>query len=262
MSEQPQQQPHKIIKACLFDMDGLLINSEEIYTQVTNEVLAEHGKGELPWEVKIELQGRPGPDASRYFLEWSKLPYTPDELFQETSRRQKKLWHKTEFMPGAAELLAHLAEHNIPIALATSSHRMNFTLKTNHLNKGGFELFGDHIVVGDDPRIPAGRGKPHPDIWLVALESLNAEHRAAAAAAGRTFTDIKPEECLVFEDGLPGVTAGKAAGATVIWVPDARALKVLNGREVDIIGDSGEILESLVHLDKAKYGLDKPRTTQ
>lgn len=165
-------------------------------------------------------------------------------------------------MPGAAELLAHLAEHNIPIALATSSHRMNFTLKTNHLNKGGFELFGDHIVVGDDPRIPAGRGKPHPDIWLVALESLNAEHRAAAAAAGRTFTDIKPEECLVFEDGLPGVTAGKAAGATVIWVPDARALKVLNGREVDIIGDSGEILESLVHLDKAKYGLDKPRTTQ
>ncbi|KAF5096805.1 hypothetical protein D0Z00_002651 [Geotrichum galactomycetum] len=225
MTEQPQQ--HKVIKACLFDMDGLLINSEEIYTQVTNEILAEHGRGELPWEIKIELQGRPGPD--------------------------------TEFMPGAAELLAHLVEHNIPIALATSSHRLNFTLKTTHLTEGGFELFGDHIVVGDDPRIPAGRGKPHPDIWLVALESLNAEHRAAAAAAGRPFTDITPEECLVFEDGVPGVTAGKAAGATVIWVPDARALKVLNGREVDIIGDSGEILESLEHLDKVKYGLDKPR---
>ena len=49
-------------------MDGLLINSEEIYTQVTNEVLAEHGKGELPWEVKIELQGRPGPDVSDSWL--------------------------------------------------------------------------------------------------------------------------------------------------------------------------------------------------
>lgn len=187
------------------------------------------------------------------------MPYTPEELFKETSKRQKTLWHKTAFMPGAAELLAHLAEHNIPIALATSSHRLNFTLKTQHLNDGGFKLFGQHIVVGDDPRIPAGRGKPHPDIWLVALESLNAERCAAAVEAGREYTDIKPEECLVFEDGVPGVTAGKAAGATVIWVPDARALKVLNGREVDIIGDRGEILESLAHLDKSKYGLDKPR---
>lgn len=56
---------HKKIRACLFDMDGLLINSEEIYTEVTNQILAEHGKGQLPWEVKIELQGRPGPDVSQ-----------------------------------------------------------------------------------------------------------------------------------------------------------------------------------------------------
>lgn len=53
---------HKKIRACLFDMDGLLINSEEIYTEVTNQILAEHGRENLPWEVKIELQGRPGPD--------------------------------------------------------------------------------------------------------------------------------------------------------------------------------------------------------
>lgn len=55
---------HKKIRACLFDMDGLLINSEEIYTEVTNQVLAEHGKGKLPWEIKVQLQGRPGPDVS------------------------------------------------------------------------------------------------------------------------------------------------------------------------------------------------------
>lgn len=54
----------KNIRACLFDMDGLLINSEEIYTRVINDVLKDHGKGTMPWEVKIELQGRPGLDVS------------------------------------------------------------------------------------------------------------------------------------------------------------------------------------------------------
>lgn len=189
-------------------------------------------------------------------MEWSKLPYTPEQLFAETTRRQETLWHATEFMPGALELLQHLVANNVPIALATSSHRYNFTLKTKHLTDNGFALFGKHVVVGDDTRIPKGRGKPFPDIWLVALESLNAEKRAEAQEKGIPFEDIKPEECLVFEDGVPGVTAGRAAGATVIWVPDTRALEVLNGREIDIIGDQGEILESLHMLDKKKYGLD------
>lgn len=179
-------------------------------------------------------------------------------------------------MPGAHELLTHLVSHGVPIALATSSHRHNFLLKTKHLYKDGFDMFADAVVVvGDDERVPRGRGKPCPDIWLVALEALNAEKRAeyedavAAAKKGEEkeegdtkkniekFIDIKPEECLIFEDGVPGVQAGRAAGATVIWVPDARALEVLDGREIDIIGDQGEILESLHMFDKAKYGLDK-----
>lgn len=235
-------------KACLFDMDGLLINTEDMYTEVTNEVLAEHGKPPLPWSVKIQLQGRPGPDAARKFLEWSQLPYTPEEYFAITSKKQAEKWPKTQFMAGALELLKHLKEHEIPMALATSSHKKNYDLKTAHL-KYGFDLFGDHIVVGDDSRIPAGRGKPHPDIWLVALESLNTERRK------KGLEDIKPEECLVFEDGVPGVTAGKAAGAHVIWVPDQRALEVLGGQEHEIISSRGEILPSLEHLDKQKYGL-------
>lgn len=49
------------VRACLFDMDGLLIDSERIYTEVTNKFLASHGKGPLPAEVKAQLMGRPGP---------------------------------------------------------------------------------------------------------------------------------------------------------------------------------------------------------
>ncbi|CAG78662.1 HAD-like domain-containing protein [Yarrowia lipolytica] len=235
------------IRACLFDMDGLLINSEQIYTDVANEILAEHGKGPLPWEIKKDLQGRPGPEAARVFLEWSGLPYNPDEYYAMTSARQSEKWQTCKFMPGALELLKYLKEKDIPFALATSSHRGNFEKKTAHLGHG-FELFGDHIVVGDDERIPKGRGKPNPDIWQVALKSLNDQRHAG--------DQIKPNEVLVFEDGIPGVVSGRAAEAHVIWVPDQRLLNVLKkGEAQEIIGNQGEILTSLADLDKTKYGL-------
>lgn len=51
-----------VIRACLFDMDGLLIDSEDFYTICTNEVLREFGKPDLPWNIKAQLQGRPGPE--------------------------------------------------------------------------------------------------------------------------------------------------------------------------------------------------------
>ena len=50
------------IRACLFDMDGLLIDSEDLYTICTNEVLREYGRPDLPWSIKAQLQGRPGPE--------------------------------------------------------------------------------------------------------------------------------------------------------------------------------------------------------
>lgn len=52
------------VRACLFDMDGLLIDSEDVYTEATNTILHEHGKPSLPWSVKARLQGRPGPEVN------------------------------------------------------------------------------------------------------------------------------------------------------------------------------------------------------
>ncbi|CAM9012272.1 unnamed protein product [Wickerhamomyces anomalus] len=201
-------------------MDGLLINTEDIYTEVTNELLEEHGKGPLSWDVKIQLQGRPGPEASRLLIEAYDLPYTPEELIEKNIKKQ------------VGQILKTL---------------INFERKTGHL-KDIFKLFGEHIVTGDDERIPKGRGKPFPDIWLTALKSLNSQLKEGE-------TDIKADQCLVFEDALPGLIAGKSAGAFVIWVPDHRALKVMNGEEHDHIKDHGEILSSLTEFSKEKYGL-------
>lgn len=230
------------IRACLFDMDGLLINTEDIYTATLNEILAHHGKGPLTWDVKIHLQGLPGPVAAEKVIKTYDLPLTWEEYERLNVEVQTNKWGDCAFLPGALELIKHLKSKNIPIALCTSSGKYKFENKTKHLQHG-FELF-DAVVTGDDKRIPEGRGKPFPDIWQVGLKQLN-------EADG---TDIKPEDCLVFEDGIPGVKAGLAFGAYVIWVPHPGAVEYL-GDTVQLLNGNGEILKSLEDLEKSKYGL-------
>ena len=69
-----------------------------------------------------------------------------------------------------------------------------------------------HKVLGDDKRVPKGRGKPAPDIYLVALQSINDNLPDGVPK-------IEPRECLVFEDSVIGVEAGRRAGMRVVWVP-------------------------------------------
>ncbi|SCU92062.1 LAFA_0F07734g1_1 [Lachancea sp. 'fantastica'] len=223
-------------------MDGLLINTEDLYTVVTNEILAEFGKGPLTWDVKIQLQGLPGPQASTKILEHYKIPLTLAELDQRNLELQHKKWPTCSFLPGALELIRYLHSKKVPIALCTSSAKHKYEGKTGHL-KQGFELF-DVIITGDDPRIPPGRGKPFPDIWQIGLAQLNEKFGS----------DICPDECIIFEDGLPGVAAAKAAGAYVVWVPHPDALEVLGDLEA-VLSGKGEVLNSLAQLDKAKFGL-------
>jgi pseudouridine-5'-monophosphatase len=85
-------------------------------------------------------------------------------------------------------------------------------LKTGHLEEL-FSIFDERKrVLGDDVRISKGRGKPAPDIYLLALQAIN-----SSLAEGEK--EIRPEECLVFEDSIPGVEAVRRAGMRVVWVP-------------------------------------------
>jgi pseudouridine-5'-monophosphatase len=121
------------------------------------------------------------------------------------------------------------------MALATSSHEGNFKLKTAHL-QSLFSVFEEeHRVLGDDPRIKVGRGKPAPDIYLLALKTLNDKLKANGEA------EIFPEECLVFEDSVPGVEAGRRAGMQVLWCPHEGLLGEYTGREKEVLaGLTGE----------------------
>lgn len=229
-------------------MDGTLLNTEDLYTECTTELLADFGKGPLTWDIKINLQGRPGLEATKIVIETYGLPVTPEQFAEMAIKKQEGKWHRAEFLPGALELLQYLNNNSIPIALGTSSNFLNYKRKTGHLQEG-FRLFGEHVVTGDDKRIPRGRGKPHPDIWFACLDSINKER----SENGKD--PILPEECLVFEDGIPGVKSSIAANAYTIWLPDEKALEVLDGEEQNIIGDNGEILKSLLDFDKSKFSL-------
>lgn len=126
-------------------------------------------------------------------------------------------------------------EEPVYIALASSSNSRNFKLKTDHLTDL-FSAFPQvHRVLGDDPRIGKGRGKPLPDIYLLALETINAELRSNGK------TEITPAECLVFEDAVPGVEAGRRAGMQVIWCPHPGLLEAYQGREEEVLaGRTGQ----------------------
>ncbi len=168
------------------------------------------------------------------------LPIPREQYAREQRALQRELFPSTRPLAGVERLLGDLSRaatrtgEKVHLALATSSHAENFQLKTAHL-EDLFSVFEGHRrVLGDDARIPAGRGKPAPDIYLLALETIN-----ESLAPGER--EIQPEECLVFEDSVPGVEAGRRAGMRVAWVPHPELRTEYEGREKDVLaGRTGE----------------------
>ncbi|KAG9186707.1 pseudouridine 5'-phosphatase [Alternaria panax] len=228
--------PPPRIRAALFDMDGLLIDSEDLYSIVTNTILERYGRPPLPWSIKAQLQGRPGPQAGAIFHSWAQLPISHEQFMVEQKELQTNLFQNCKPLPGVVDLLAGLKSRGVHMALATSSHKAMFEVKTAHMKDlfdGNFKK--EHQVLGDDARIPPGRGKPAPDIYLLALSTLN----KTLEAEGQT--PIQPEECLVFEDSVPGVESGRRAGMQVVWCPHPGLLDEYKGREEEVLaGLTGE----------------------
>ncbi|EMR08958.1 hypothetical protein PNEG_02737 [Pneumocystis murina B123] len=231
------------IKACIFDMDGLLINTEQLYTEVTNELLARYNKPKLSIEVKTQIMGIPGLEATKILIKSYEIEESAEKLYKEAGELQKKKFLETKEMPGSYMVLKYLKDQGIPIVLATSSSIRNFHIKTNHLSHI-FSHFGENIVRGDDPRIPKGRGKPAPDIYLTALNIINNERKS------KSLEPITSKEYSIL-----GVQAGRSAGMRVIWVPEPDILKYFEEKKEEIIGTNNEILSSLENFNPKKYGL-------
>ncbi|KAK6337304.1 hypothetical protein TWF730_002710 [Orbilia blumenaviensis] len=237
------------IRACIFDMDGLLIDSEDIYTKITDEILARYNKGRLPWSIKAQLQGRPTQQAYDLFQSWANLPLSQEDYLRETRLLQGAYFPTTQALPGVLSLLDTLTTSPSKpyIALATSSNSFSYDLKTKHLQETLFSYFTEEMIIkGDDPRIKRGRGKPAPDIYLLALETINARRERDMLEKGVSkdqilATKISPSECLVFEDSVPGVEAGRRAGMRCVWVPHEGLRDQYKGQEGHVLaGLTGE----------------------
>ncbi|KAH8915185.1 HAD-like protein [Atractiella rhizophila] len=228
--------------ACIFDMDGLLIDSESVYTAVTNEILANHGIEErLTWEIKSKVMGLPQGEANRVLIDHYKLPLTPAELAAVMAPLQSTMFSKVQPMSGALDLLVTLVKNKVPIALATSSRSSTYVYKTTHLPHL-FSHFPPHAIVkGDDPRVK--NGKPNPDIFIEAAKTL-----------GLT-TEEEWRRCIVFEDGIPGVEGAKKAGMKVVWVPDEGMKKALKEEDLGKV-EGVDVLRSLKEWEPRKYGFN------
>ena len=190
----------------IFDMDGVLLDTERLYTAVTQRICDRFGKT-FDWTVKGHMIGRPALDSARYLVRTLALPITPEDYLAEREAMFQTLMPTAAAMPGARALTDALRARGVPRAVATSSTRPLFALKTTR-HRDWFAEFSA-IVLGDDPRV--ARGKPAPDIFLRAAELL----------------DVAPQGCCVVEDSKPGVAASLAAGMQVIAITNTHPAEEL-----------------------------------
>ncbi|KFG79644.1 hypothetical protein MANI_019137 [Metarhizium anisopliae] len=260
-------------------MDGLLINSEDMITLSTNQLLGKYGRPGFTRSIRAQLMGVPDSTNGDVFHDWAKLPISREQFARELTEQFRLQFPNCRPLPGAEKLVTNLSRarnvssgNRVELALASSTKSHSYDLKTRAPETrrllGFFQP--DKRVLGDDARVRQGRGKPAPDIYLVALQSLN-------SAVGDGEEAIMPNECLVFEDSIAGVEAGRRAGMRVVWVPHPdvaveyreRQKSVLAGRTGmfgvgddwqlgDIDDGWAESIPSLEHFNYDKYGFHVP----
>jgi pseudouridine 5'-phosphatase len=199
------------------------------------------------------------------------IPLTIDDYLTRRNAAQDAHWPHVQLQPGVARLVAHLAAHNVPIAIATGSSRRNFALKTSHLQHV-FAHFGSNVTCASDDG--AGRAKPFPDVFLAAARRLG-RPVGSIDEEGDVVGEKEREERargLVFEDAFPGVMGGKRAGMSgacissspsdgflsipvsgvVVWVPDENLLDVDSSQLTE---KPDQVLRSLEAFVPEEWGL-------
>ncbi|MFZ5430767.1 MAG: HAD family hydrolase [Bacteroidota bacterium] len=177
--------------AFIFDMDGVLIDSENFYSEMERENFRKLGLN-IPHEEHITYQGTATDEMWKKIKERHPLPYSVEELVEMTNDLTIPVFRnmdRIDPMPGVEELIIRLSEKNIPLAVASSSFPEAIRII---LEKTGLEKYFGVVV---NSRM-TGKSKPAPDIFLLAASKLG----------------VAPERCIVIEDSTNGITAAKRAG--------------------------------------------------
>ncbi|MCW2600708.1 MAG: putative hydrolase [Frankiales bacterium] len=203
------------LHAVLWDMDGLLVDSEPVWTVAETELAAQLG-GEWSEQLKATIVGTRLDVAVPAILEHYSRPTGPQDVAwasQWLLGRMVELFAAGPvLMPGVPELLAALRDAHVPMALVSSSYRVLVDAVLRH-DLAAFDV----TVAGDE----VGHGKPHPEPYLT-----------AAALLG-----VDPRNCVVLEDSVAGVLAGEGAGCAVVAVPSVTGVTVVPGPRI-LVRDS------------------------
>lgn len=217
---------------CLFDMDGLLLNTEHLYTKIIQQTIEEFGSTErYTGDMKATMMGVQSLELATRNIEIFQLKVTPEEYLKKHQKLASEVMPTAELLPGVERLLHHLHKHNVPIALATSSSKELYDVKTIKHGKL-FDLFNHRVYGSSDPEVV--HGKPSPDIFIV--------------AASRFPDQPDPKLCLVFEDAPNGVRAANAANCQSVMVPEDYV-------PADMRKEATLVLDSLVDFRPEIFGL-------
>ncbi len=185
-------------KAVIFDLDGTLVDSMWLWHDIDIEYLGRFGLT-IPDGLQEAIEGMSFSETARYIKERFQIPDSIEKMKEDWNQMAwDKYTHEVPLKSGAFDFIKLCRQKGIQLGIATSNSRalVENVIAVHHLSNE-FSC----IMTGCD----VGRGKPFPDIYLAVAKQLN----------------VKPEECLVFEDITAGIQAGKSAGMEVCAIYDA-----------------------------------------
>jgi HAD superfamily hydrolase (TIGR01509 family) len=227
-----------MLKAVIFDMDGVLVDSHASHTIAWRKLLLLHGKQMMESHVELVRSGRKKDE----LLQWFLGDLTTDQLRacgQEKDAFFREQMGNLAAIAGVQELLAELSRTGVPMAVASCGGRARVCriLELLQINQH-FRL----VITGDD----VTQGKPDPEIYLQAAEQLR----------------VQPAESLVFEDSVSGILAATAAGMKSVGIADMyHAQSLLQAGAVDTLPDfTGVSFAQVQQLfssksNKQRYGI-------
>ena len=190
------------IEAVIFDLDGSLVDSMWMWRDIDIEYLGRFGIP-LPEDLQSKIEGMSLGETAVYFKEHFQISDSVEQMKADwNDMARAKYQNEVYFKPNAQLFLEACVKKGIKLGIATSNSRELVDTVGESLH---FQRYFSCIMTGCDVQ----RGKPFPDIYLAAAEQLQ----------------VKPENCLVFEDIIPGIRAGKSAGMQVCAVEDAYSVQ-------------------------------------
>jgi HAD superfamily hydrolase (TIGR01509 family) len=212
------------LKAIVFDMDGLMVDSEPLSQQAWDEYLRPYGH-QLSEEIVQRIIGLRADVSTPVIKELFSLPESVPTIIGKRAAIYSQIRAGgVPTMPGLHALHAEIARRSIPWAVATSSPH---THAVEILEQLGLLVGCRAIATGDE----VARGKPHPDIYLLAAHRLG----------------IAPQECLALEDSGPGSQAAVNAGMTVIAIPNAQTKTADFSHVHHLYSSLNDVLANLGH---------------